>query len=117
MLPAVGEHGVKSRVAWCPFCQVVGRQIVFIVLEQLLNAASRDIEQFQFHLHRCHPVGRPLDNVLLSRAGRLHHLVDGAVAMGGKEAPGESEGHLVEDDGLLIEPEVLPVGLLAQDGL
>ena len=24
MLPAVVEHGVKSRVAWCPFCLVAG---------------------------------------------------------------------------------------------
>ena len=53
----------------------------------------------------------------LPLGGGLHHPVDGAVAMGGQKRPGESKGQLAEDFGFLVDPEILPVGLLPEDGV
>ena len=45
-----------------------------------------------------------------------HHLINRAVAERGEETAREDVGHLIEDDGFLVEPEVFPVGLFSEDG-
>ena len=61
------------------------------------------------------PILQPLNDILLPRASRLHHLVDGAVAILREETLAEGVGHLVENLRLLVEPQILPLGYLAED--
>ena len=101
---AVGEQRIEAGVTGCPLLQAVADDIVFVVFEEFLYAGAGYIEELELELHGGDAIGRALDDVLLARACGLHHLVYGAVSVGGKEAAGEGVGHLVEHYGLLIEP-------------
>lgn len=63
---------------------------------------------------RCYTISRSLNNILFPRASRLHHLVYGAVAKSRQESSCKDIGHSVEHHRLLIKPQIVPVGLLAQ---
>ena len=70
-------------------------------------------ELLELHLRRRHAIGTALDDVLLAAPCGLHHLIDRAVAIFGKKPFAEHIGHLVKRYRLLVEIEILPVGLLS----
>ena len=109
MHSAERQEGVVTRMTALPKPQPTGMEIVLIVLSKLLQATTCYVEQLQFHFSRGHTVFLSLDTVLFSRACRLNHLVNSAVAIGWQEAFAKDEGHLVERIGFLIEAQRLPV--------
>ena len=100
-----------------PYWQFPGSEIVHIVLVQLLKACAGYIEELELHFCGGYTVCRPFHDILLATTGGLHHLVNGAVAVGGQETPCEGIGQLIKNIGFLVKPEVFPVGLLPEDGV
>ena len=94
-----------------PKRQPMRPEIVVVVFLQLLKTRPRDIEQLELHLGRGDAIGKALDDVLLAAACGLHHLIDRPIAEFRQEPSAEDHGHLIQDDGLLVEEQVLPVGL------
>lgn len=90
-------------------------QIVHVVFAQFLQRGASNIEQLELHLGRSRAVGQALYDILLAASGRLHHLIDCAVAMCRQEAGTKPNRKLIEDFALFIEKKVVPVGLRAKD--
>ena len=106
MLLAEPVQTVEAVVLTEPFGHAFALQVVLIVLQQLLVAAARNAQQFQFRLGRCLAVGAALGNVLLGAARSLHHLVDGAVAIAGQIALTEDLRQLIEDIAAFVEAQL-----------
>ena len=105
MMVAELHHLFIARMAFVPHRPAVCTEPILIVLTKLNEAASRRIDQFDFHLQAGHSVSVPFGNVLLTAARGLLHLVFCTVS--------DTElvllkpiGHIVEHLGLLIEDEV-----------
>ena len=111
---AVGLHLTGACVVGRPLRQAAHAQVVLVIDQQLLHAGTRHIRQLQLRLRRSGAGGTSLGNVLLARAGCLHHLVDGAVALR-EEPPGEVEGDVVDALGLLIDEQIAIVTLPGQE--
>lgn len=59
---------------------IADAEVVFKINEQFLKARSGDIHELEFHLSGTDARFGAFGNVLLSKAGRLDHLVYGAVS-------------------------------------
>ena len=78
LAPLPGIHALLASNI--PFLIAMIAKIVLIILLQFLEACLCYIYQFDASLHGSCARLVALGNVLLARAGSLHHLVDGAVA-------------------------------------
>lgn len=115
VVPAVVHHLLKTGMGRSPFRQLMRGEIIFKILQKFLNACSRHIQQLQFQLHGSDSIGRTFNNVLFARPCRLNHLVNRPVTIRREEPSGKGIGELVEHHSLLIEPQFLPIRLLAQN--
>ncbi len=75
-------HCSKAGMLAKPLSEPSQFQVILIVLEQLLVAATGDTEELELDFHRYLTVAATLHDVLLATAGRLHHLVNSPVAVG-----------------------------------
>ena len=105
------EHIVVAWMVRSPSHELMNGEVVGVVFLEFLYAGAGHVEQFEFHFHGCYPVGGAFHNVLFARACCLYHLIDSAIAKRWKEALSENHCELIEHRCLLVEPEVLPVGL------
>jgi len=108
-------HLLVARMVRIPLRQVAHPQIVLIVNKQLLQTGLGHIGELNFGLGGGSGGLVALGNVLFAAAGSLHHLVDGAVALG-EVVLGEIEGDVVDNLGNLIHPQVAVVPMLGQKG-
>ncbi len=56
-----------------------GSHIIFIIIEQFMQTASCNTEQFYLHFSGRSRIRPPFDNILLARPRRLKHLIISAV--------------------------------------
>ena len=82
-------------------------------VQQFHQACPCHVGQFYLRLARSHCRLVALGNVLLARACRLHHLVNGAVALG-QETVGEVVCDVVDDLRNLIDPQIPVMPMLRQ---
>ena len=78
---------------------------VFVVEEQFFEAGAGDVGEFHLHFRGGHRGFAGFGDVLLSRAGGLDHLVDGAVAAL-EEALTEPVGEAVDDLGFPVGKQI-----------
>ena len=90
-------------------------KVIFIIVEQFLQAGLRHIGELDFRLARGGGGLVALSDVLLARASRLHHLVDGSVALL-QEPLAEVEGDVVDHLRHLIDPQIAIMPMLREEG-
>ena len=96
---------LEAGVASAPFGEAFAFKVVEIVFEEFFVASTGDAEEFQFDFRRGLSVAAAFGDVLLGAAGGLHHLVDGAVAIGRQIALTEELCELVEDIAALVKAQ------------
>ncbi len=82
-----------------PNPEIADPQKIVVVLQQLLQTRSRNVDQLDLHLFRGSGYLSPFDDILFSRSGRLYHLVYGPVTSG-KKSLTKSKRQTVNDLGL-----------------
>ena len=90
-------------------------EVVLIVGAEFLKASASHIQQLYLHLRACLSVLAALHDVLLAGACGLHHLVNGAVAVGREEAMAELHRQLIDCIALTVEVKLLPDDRFLQD--
>ena len=98
----IGAHGFVARVERSPLLKMASAEVVFIVVEEFLETRLCHIGELDFRLARRGSRLIALGNILLARARRLNHLVNGAVALG-EVAMSEVIGDVVDDFRHLIK--------------
>ena len=107
-------HGVVAWVELAPLLQASHAKIIFIIVEQFLQAGLRHIGELDFRLARGGGGLVALSDVLLARASRLHHLVDGSVTFL-QEPLAEVEGDVVDHLRHLIDPQIAIMPMLRKE--
>lgn len=106
-------HLVVAWMGGIPKRELPRDEVIEVVFAQFLLNGTRNVEQLDVHLGGGGAVLSTLNDVLLTRARCLHHLVDSAVAVRRQEALAEDEGHLVKSLRFLvvvgIAPRLLPL--------
>ena len=69
-----------SGVIEGPLLEASHTEEIFVVEQQFVQRSTVYVCQFYFHFARRHTIDISLRQILLTRAGRLHHLVNRAVA-------------------------------------
>ena len=105
MMVAELYHLLITRMGFIPYRPTVRTESIFVILAKLNEAASRRIDQFDFHFQTRHSICVPLGDVLLSATSGLLHLIFGAVAHT-EFGFLEPIGHIVDHLRLLVEDEV-----------
>lgn len=97
-----------------PQGMIADAKVVLIIEEKLLQAGAGDVGELELHLSRSDGGFAGFGDVLLPRAGGLHHLIHGAVS-----APemlfAKAESEVVDDLRLPIGEKVLIVASLRKE--
>ena len=114
MLATKGKHLVIARMRIRPVRQVMGMQIVFVVLAKFLETRSSHIDELDLHFGGGQAILAALNDILFAATSGLDHLVNGPIAVRRKKPFTKSDSELVESVRFLVEVQCSPIGFIAE---
>ena len=106
-------HPAGALIILTPLLEAAVQQEVAIVGKELMGTTAGHVHELDFHLGARGTVHATLGDILLGAAGRLYHLVNGAVATC-KISRGEMPGDSIEAIGQLVHRQILVASALRQ---